>query len=199
MTGRAAPRESVEPGRSKQLARRTRVRSETVYVAAARFFASAFAAQPKLADDLGAGHRYHAACAAACAAAGQGEDAAQFNDQERARLLQQARDWLRADLATWTKLVDKGPQAHLAVQRTLRYWQLDPDLAGLRGPAALAKLPESEQQSCRQLWADVADLLKKAAEEREQHAEFLRLVQLVFAQGLGVNDDGAMVRNRVGL
>jgi hypothetical protein len=35
--------------------------------AAARWYSEAFAAQPKLADDLNAGHRYEAACAAALA------------------------------------------------------------------------------------------------------------------------------------
>ena len=38
----------------------------------------------------------------------------------------------------------------------------DPDLAGLRQPDAIATLPAAEQQACRQLWADVADLLKRA-------------------------------------
>jgi hypothetical protein len=36
------------------------------------------------------------------------------------------------------------------------------DLAGLRDPAPLAKLPEPEQETCRKLWADVEALLKKA-------------------------------------
>src|SRR5262249_34694493 len=40
------------------------------YAAAARFFAGAFASQPKLAADLGGGHRYNAACAAALAGCG---------------------------------------------------------------------------------------------------------------------------------
>ena len=43
--------------------------------AAARFYEEAFAAQPKLADDLGAAHRYNAACAAALAGCGQSKDA----------------------------------------------------------------------------------------------------------------------------
>src|SRR5262249_50569117 len=49
--------------------------------AAARFCAGAFAADPKLADDLRAAHRYSAACYAALAAAGQGEDAAKLDDK----------------------------------------------------------------------------------------------------------------------
>ena len=46
----------------------------------AGLYADAFAADPKLADDLQAGHRYNAACFAALAAAGQGEDAAKLDD-----------------------------------------------------------------------------------------------------------------------
>src|SRR5689334_13942472 len=66
---------------------------------AAGLYADAFAADPKLAADLTAGHRYDAACCAALAAAGQGEDAAKLDDKERARLRKQALEWLRAHLA----------------------------------------------------------------------------------------------------
>ncbi len=46
--------------------------------------------------------------------------------------------------------------------QTLRHWQQDTDLAGLRDAAALAKLPADDQKAFTQLWADVAVLLKKA-------------------------------------
>ena len=36
------------------------------------------------------------------------------------------------------------------------------ELAGLRDPAALAKLPAEERQAGQQLWADVEALLRKA-------------------------------------
>ena len=68
------------------------------HVAAARLYADAFTADPKLADDLKAGHRYNAACYAALAAAGQGTDADKLDDQEHRRLRHQALAWLRADL-----------------------------------------------------------------------------------------------------
>jgi hypothetical protein len=44
----------------------------------------------------------------------------------------------------------------------LRHWQKDPDLAGLRDAAALARLPAGEQTEFRKLWAEVAALLAKA-------------------------------------
>ncbi len=129
---------------------------------AIRFYADAFAAQPGLADDLATGRRYDAACAAALAAAGQGEDAPKSTDKERARLRRQALDWLRSDLALWSKQIAKGtPQQRAIAQQTLRYWQQDADLAGLRNAAALDKLPEAERADCRKLWNEVASLLKK--------------------------------------
>ena len=54
------------------------------------------------------------------------------------------------------------PQARAAVQKTLRHWQQDTDLAGVRDAAALAKLPEPGRAEWQKLWADVAALLKKA-------------------------------------
>jgi hypothetical protein len=41
----------------------------------------AFAAEPKVADDLGAAHHYNAACAAALACVGQGQDARDLDDR----------------------------------------------------------------------------------------------------------------------
>jgi hypothetical protein len=100
---------------------------------------------------------------AASLAGGQGKDADQLDDKERARLRRQALGWLRADLAAWTQVVDKAPpQARPAVRQALQHWQKDPDLAGLRDPDALAQLPEAERQACRKLWADVEALLRKA-------------------------------------
>jgi tetratricopeptide (TPR) repeat protein len=135
--------------------------------AAAHFSAAAFTAQPSLADDLDAGHRYNAACSAALAAAGQGEDAAKLDDKERARLRKQALDWLRADLALRRKQLERDKPADRAtVQQKLKHWQQDTDLAGIRDKAALAKLPASEREALQKLWDDVAATLEKAAERR---------------------------------
>jgi hypothetical protein len=71
--------------------------------------------------------------------------------------------WLRADLAAWGRILDAG-DAKLRVDITpaLRRWQADPDLAGVRDPEALAKLPSQEQKAWCDLWAEVDTLLKKA-------------------------------------
>ena len=52
----------------------------------------------------------------------------------------------------------------------MQHWQQDTDFAGVRGPEALAKLPEAERQEWQKLWAEVAELLaeaQKAAPEKK--------------------------------
>lgn len=49
--------------------------------------------------------------------------------------------------------------ARAKVQKTLRHWQKDADLAGVRDAEPLGKLPETERQAWQQLWTDVAALL----------------------------------------
>jgi tetratricopeptide (TPR) repeat protein len=133
---------------------------------AARLYAEGFAAQPTLAEDVRAGHRYNAACAAALAAGGQGKDADKLEDRERARLRRQALTWLRADLAAWRKQweVDEAKWRPV-VRQTMQHWLADTDLAGVRGLDALARLPEAERRDWQQLWADVQDLSAKAGEK----------------------------------
>jgi tetratricopeptide (TPR) repeat protein len=134
--------------------------------AAARWYGEAFAAQPALADDLSAGHRYNAACAAALAAAGQGQDVAGLDEKARRRLRRQALDWLKDDVQAWHRLLDKEPdKARPVVAQQLEHWLEDTDFNGVRGAEALARLPEAEGQAWRQLWADVADTLARAREK----------------------------------
>jgi tetratricopeptide (TPR) repeat protein len=128
---------------------------------AAGLYADAFAADPKLADDVKAAHRYNAACYAALAAAGQGEDSAQIDEPERTRLRKQALDWLRADLTLRTRQL---PADRAVFLRMMKHWQNDSDLTGIRDEAALAKLPLEEREAFVKLWADVADRLKQAQE-----------------------------------
>jgi serine/threonine-protein kinase len=134
--------------------------NKRLYAAAARLYAAAFAADPKLAADLGQPHRYYAACCAACAAAGQGEDAKRLPDKAQRMLRRQALGWLRAHLAAYGKLVEvDGP--HPVVLQNLTAWQQHASLASFRDPQALDLLPEDERRAWSQLWNDVAALLKK--------------------------------------
>jgi hypothetical protein len=131
-----------------------------LYHASARLYGDAFAAEPTWADDLAQRHRYYAACAAALAAAGQGQDAGHLDDRERSRLRTQAHDWLRADLAAYTRLVE-NKDARSAVQQRLTDWLGDASLVSVRDEKALAALPEAERATWRQLRAEVAALLEK--------------------------------------
>jgi serine/threonine protein kinase/Flp pilus assembly protein TadD len=134
-----------------------------LFVAATRWYAEAFAAEPGAAADLDAAHRYNAACAAVLAGCGQGKDASGLGDKERAGLRRQALDWLRADLDAWRKVLEKGAdQARLAVVQQMQHWQQDSDFTGVRGPDTLDRLLEAERRDWRRLWADVADTLARA-------------------------------------
>ena len=104
-----------------------------------------------LADDLGSGNRYKAACAAARAADVPGADEARLGETERAGLRRQALDWLRADLAQRAKLRRDGKSGG----PPLTTWRTDTDLAAVRDQAPLAQLPATERDEWRRLWADV--------------------------------------------
>ncbi|HEY7427717.1 MAG TPA: protein kinase [Gemmataceae bacterium] len=109
---------------------------------------------------------------ARCAGVVEKDDALTENVRTRlaGRYAEQALGWLRADLSAWTKVIAKGsPQACKGVAQTLRDWQRDPDLAGLRDKDAVDKLPEAERDACQKLWADVTTLL-----QRTKQSEFSR-------------------------
>jgi serine/threonine-protein kinase len=132
--------------------------------AAVRFYEIAFAAEPKLTDNLEAHRRYDAARAAALAGCGEGKDADKLDGQERARLRRQALDWLRADLEGWGRLPDKDQDkagSAATLTRILQSWLVDTGFAGVHGPEAMAKLPEAERLPWRILWGDVEDALTR--------------------------------------
>ncbi len=135
------------------------------YAAATRFFSRAFAEEPKLADDLDAGHRYSAACAAALGGSGQSVDAEKLDAKERARLRRQALDWLRADLKAYRQVLERsaGKAGPRIVQR-VQWWLQDDDLGGVRGAESLAKLPEAEHKEWEKFWQEVETLRQQAAQ-----------------------------------
>jgi tetratricopeptide (TPR) repeat protein len=151
-----------------ELARLCQMPCKRLHAAAARFYAEAFVAERKLAEDLRVAHRYNAACAAALAGCGQGKDAGKLDGKERARLRSQALDWLRTDLQAWQRLLEKGPdRARPVVVQKMRDWLADPDFGGVRG-AALGKLPEAERPGWDQLWREVEDLRRQAGGPRSK-------------------------------
>jgi serine/threonine-protein kinase len=137
------------------------------FATAARLYAEALAATPELTADLRAGHRFNAARAAALAGRGHGDDAAGLREPQREAWRKQARDWLRLDVAAWGKKVETGTAAdRIQARKTLAPWRTDPDLAGLRDAEPLESLPPAEGQECRELWQEVADLLRRAEATR---------------------------------
>ena len=133
-------------------------------VAAARLYAEALDASPRLAGDLHAEHRYRAACAAALAGCGRGANATGLSEAERARWRQRAREWLRAEVTLWTSVLDGGPHADrfLVAQKLAHLWA-DPQLDGLLDREALDRLPPAERQECRAL-RDAIDVLIRRAQ-----------------------------------
>jgi hypothetical protein len=132
------------------------------FAAAVRWFAEAFRADPALLTGRPSRLRYHAACAGALAGCGRGRDTAGLDEEARAGFRRQALDWLRAELEARVRLLEDPQTAYLTVPRDLPYWLEAPDFAGVRGPEALGRLPQSERQAWQQLWADVADTLARA-------------------------------------
>ncbi len=105
--------------------------------------------------------RYNAACAAALAGTDHGKDDPPPDEEAKTRWRKQALEWLRADLAAWSKQLADKPDARPTVQNTLRHWQTDKDLSGVRDEKELAKLPAEEQETWKQLWAEVEALVDK--------------------------------------
>jgi hypothetical protein len=152
------------------------------YVAAVRFYTSAFAAAPELTTAPRSLHRFDAACDAILAANGQGRDASALRIREKAQLRRQALAWLQTDLEHYRRLIQPKPdpassgvlqklaespgRANAAtitwIAGQLQRWQTVPDLASVREEKALTQLPSAEQKEWRKLWADVQTLRRMA-------------------------------------
>jgi serine/threonine-protein kinase len=133
---------------------------------AARLYDAAFKEQPALADQPNAPYRLWAARAAARAGSGSGDDTDKLSEQEKAALRGQALAWLRAEFDVWTRRAkDRKPVQPAGVPasphpaRFVRESQQTTDLAGVRDPAGLARLPEAERAQWNSFWADVNALV----------------------------------------
>jgi tetratricopeptide (TPR) repeat protein len=159
LAGKDKPKNAAEHLDFALLCQRHRHR----YAAAARLYAEAFAAQPTLADNLQKGHRYNAACAAALAGCGKGEEGFRLPEQHHSKWRKQALTWLQADLDAWRRLFEKDPdKVRPVIIGKMQHWQSDADFAGLRGQEALARLPDSERLAWQKLWAGVRETLFRA-------------------------------------
>jgi serine/threonine-protein kinase len=158
LKGEARPRNDAERAALVQLCK-----DQGRYAAAARLLGDALAADPTLGDDRRNSLRYNAACYAALAGCGQSRDDPPLDERARAALRRQALDWLKGERAAWASHLESGaPQARATVIKTLKRWQQDADLTGVREDESLARLPDEERKAWRDLWSDVDGLLKKA-------------------------------------
>jgi WD40 repeat protein len=148
---------------------------ERRFVATAGLYQEGFRAHPEWEDarvppqpnGVPFTNRRFAASAAAMADAGEG-DGAPLTDEQRAGWRRQALDWLRAELEVWKQSLDEAtPQEAGVIAKLLADVQADGWLVSVRDAARLARLPETERDTFRKFWDDVAALLKKAQTKKE--------------------------------
>src|SRR5262249_26572478 len=159
--------------------------SQGRFHAAARLFVEAFAADPDLPDALTTECRYRsteeepfyermesvntearylAARCASLAGSGLGADGDGLSPAEQARWRQQARAWLRADMAFWAGTLASGSGQDLILARKmLTRWQVESELAGIRDLKALDGVSAEERNECFALWDDVSAVLRRIA------------------------------------
>ena len=134
------------------------------YAAAARLWAEALEADPKLGDDRQAQHRYNAACAAALAAAGQGKDDPPPDEAARAEAARRRPS--TGSRPSWPPGPSSSnparPRPAPSSRRRSSTGRRTPTWPASATPTALAKLPEAERKQWQALWAEVDALLARA-------------------------------------
>jgi serine/threonine-protein kinase len=140
--------------------------------AAARLYADAFAADPKLGSNLEGRTRHQATGCALLAGVGQGEDDPHPDEAGRNQLRTQARDWFRTDLRLYADRLESGqPSDRIAILKNLEHWKVCPDLAPVRDPEGRSKLPGAERKEWQALWEEVEALLKRAQERGKKEGK----------------------------
>jgi serine/threonine-protein kinase len=133
-----------------------------LHATAARLYAEAFAAGAKPVVDRWRSDRSDGARSAARTAAGRAPDDDSPDDARCAGLRQQALGWLKAELqGLERKLEQDGEKARPVLAEIVLEWQRSPDLAGVRDPQALARLPEAEARAWRDFWKGVTARLAR--------------------------------------
>jgi len=140
---------------------------EGYWSTAARYYAEAFAAEPKLAEDRNLNTCYRAACCAFLAGSKRTDDGRRSSESERSHWRKQARAWLEADLLSLRKqAVSREAPVREVVIRKLTEWQADPALDDLHDPAALANSAPEERQQCENLWRGIHAVLVQAQDRK---------------------------------
>jgi tetratricopeptide (TPR) repeat protein len=113
---------------------------------------------PELAEDPRTNFRYNAGCMALLCALAQGASAPPAG--ERPAYRKQALGFLTAHLDALRKLAATRPAQ---VHRDVQLWFEDTDLASVRGPEAISRLPADERDAWNKIWADVRALRDQTA------------------------------------
>ncbi|HEY2587813.1 MAG TPA: tetratricopeptide repeat protein, partial [Tepidisphaeraceae bacterium] len=121
-----------------------------LHAARARLLRQVIGAHPELATQL----RAFAVISAALAGCGEGRDIPALDDTEREHWRSQARDWVREELTVATPGdAEPAEPATAAARAALAAWLAAPELARVRDPAALSRLPDTERREWTALWA----------------------------------------------
>ena len=143
------------------------------FVASARLYADVLKAHPELGSDPSKSHLHRAVLAAVQASAGLDKNRGRLDKEETARLRQQALDWLRDELAIWSKQAQSTSVIdRRAARRTLHQWQLEPELTPVRDAASLATCSESERAGWQEFWQQVEKTLSSIPPGDTPHAQF---------------------------
>src|SRR5262249_6826077 len=101
---------------------------------------------------------------AAQAGAGLGDDDPKPDAEARAQLLRQSLAWLRGNLDFRRRVMATGqPQGFQGARNSALLWKGEPELACVREPDALARLPEAERAAWQAFWVEV-DAMQARAE-----------------------------------
>lgn len=110
-------------------------------------------------------NRYNAARFAMLAAAGQGDDAHSLPDKVAVMFRRWALGHLREILTAYKQSLEGQDRAAIrTIRERLPQWRYDADLASVRDPQALERLPEDERIAWVALWREVAELSKRIAQ-----------------------------------
>ena len=143
-----------------------------LFATSAAIWDELFAAEPRLALELNAGHRYSAACSAARAASGESKESTPPDSAACERLRGKAREWLEADLAAVRESTAKAsPRERSSVPSRLGRWLVASQLRGVREEESLAALSESERRSWTAFWAKVEETIDRGTHKTVSHPQ----------------------------
>ena len=163
LAGTYQPKDVVE-----RVAMTAACQSRRLFAGQARLWAEVIEESPPMAGQ----GRALAVGAAALAGCGQGADAATQSEADRGRWRKQAYDWALAEYAaaggdpsrelsatrpagTAAAVPTTTPEVRNA-QSNLTRWLAAPELAGIRDPADVAKLPPDQRRQWERLWKQIA-------------------------------------------